>query len=734
MYLPCEQETCYGTVHAPEVHSPRGGTIAKLKRELGLFDVYALATGATLSSGFFLLPGLAAAQAGSAIPFAYLLAGLLLLPGILSMAELSTAMPRAGGIYYFLDRSMGQRVGSIGGFGTWTTLTLKSAFALVGLGAYLRVYFPEAPAGPVSFAFALGFGAVNLFGTKKTSALQAILTVVLLALLGWLIGAGFTALDPRAFDAAFDVGASPFLATVGLVIVSYMGLTHVASVSEEVKNPDRNLALGMLLAFATVLLVYVLGTWAMVGAVGVQALAADGGNLAPAASMARAVAGSTGEAAMTVAAILAFISVGNAGVLSASRYPLAMSRDHVLPGALHRISRWGTPWVAVLATVGLIVLWLALFDPSSIAKLAGAFQLIMFGLACLAVIVMRESGLAPYDPGFRAPFYPWVQIVGIVVPFPLIVEMGWMATLLSVAFIAFGLLWYGVYGREHVRREGAIYHVFERLGQQRNQGLERELRQILKEKGVRDADPFERLIAASDVLDYEGAVPFSELLDRASQALSKQLGVPADRLAEGLLEGTGTGLTPMSEGVVLPHLHLDSIPGPRMVLARVRGGIAIDVGEPDVAPAEDELIQAAFFLASPASDHGRHLRILAQIAGRVDDGSFLTEWLEAEDDLELREVMLRDEHMLVVEVLPEGASSVLAGMTIEQMALPESTLAAMIRRRGQLVVPHEDTLVEQGDRLTILGSPRDIIDLRHRYDVHATTVPRWWRGRRQGRA
>ena len=708
--------------------------MATLKRELGLFDVYAIATGATLSSGFFLLHGLAAAQAGSAIPAAYLLAGLLLLPGILSMAELSTAMPRAGGIYYFLDRSMGQRVGAIGGFGTWTTLTLKSAFALVGLGAYLQVYFPRAPAGPIAFAFAMGFAAVNVFGAKKTSSIQMVLTVVLLAMLGWLIGAGVTAVDPGAFDGAFDLGASPFLSTVGLVIVSYMGITHVASVSEEVKNPDRNLALGMLLAFVTVLLVYVLGTWAMVGAVGVEALSAGGGNLAPAAVMARAVAGPAGEVVMTVAAILAFTSVGNAGVLSASRYPLAMSRDHVLPAAMRRISRWGTPWVAILATAGLIVLWLALFDPSGIAKLASAFQLIMFALACLAVIVMRESGLVPYDPGFRAPLYPWVQIVGLVVPFPLIVEMGWMATLFSVAFVAFGILWYRVYARDHVRREGAIYHVFERLGQQRNEGLERELRGILKEKGLRDADPFEELIASSDVLDYEGTVYFSELVDRASRALSRQLGVDAARVEQGLLEGTGTGLTPMSQGVVLPHLHLDSISGPRMVLARVRGGIEIDTGEPDVPPAEDELIQAAFFLASPTADPGRHLRILAQIAGRVDDESFLTEWLEAEDDLELREVMLRDERMLIVEVLSAGASSVLAGMAIEEMALPESTLAAMIRRRGQLIVPHDDTVMETGDRLTILGSPRDIIDLRHRYDVHATAVPRWWRRSGQGRA
>ena len=90
--------------------------MAKLKKELGLFDVYAIATGATLSSGFFLLPGIAAAEAGGMLPVSYLAAGACLMPGLLSMAELSTAMPRAGGIYYFLARSMGPMVGTVGGF------------------------------------------------------------------------------------------------------------------------------------------------------------------------------------------------------------------------------------------------------------------------------------------------------------------------------------------------------------------------------------------------------------------------------------------------------------------------------------------------------------------------------------------------------------------------------------------------------------------------------------------
>ena len=107
----------------------------RLEKELGLWDVYALATGATLSSGFFLLPGLAAAGAGAAMPLSYVLAAAILLPGLFSSVELTTAMPKAGGVYYFLDRSMGPLVGTIGGFGTWIALVLKASFALIGVGA-----------------------------------------------------------------------------------------------------------------------------------------------------------------------------------------------------------------------------------------------------------------------------------------------------------------------------------------------------------------------------------------------------------------------------------------------------------------------------------------------------------------------------------------------------------------------------------------------------------------------
>ena len=86
-----------------------------LDKNLTLFDVYAMSTGAMFSSGLFLLPGIAAAATGNSVFLAYLCAGFLILPAMYCMAELSTAMPKAGGTYYFLDRAMGPLMGTIGG-------------------------------------------------------------------------------------------------------------------------------------------------------------------------------------------------------------------------------------------------------------------------------------------------------------------------------------------------------------------------------------------------------------------------------------------------------------------------------------------------------------------------------------------------------------------------------------------------------------------------------------------
>lgn len=139
----------------------------RLKKELRLRDVYAIATGATLSAGFFLLPGIAADQVGSALILAYVLAAIPLIPAMFSILELSTAMPRAGGVYYFLDRAMGPGMGTVGGVGTWLALILKVAFALVGMGAYIALFFPELEIIPVAVAIALILGGSMFLVPKR---------------------------------------------------------------------------------------------------------------------------------------------------------------------------------------------------------------------------------------------------------------------------------------------------------------------------------------------------------------------------------------------------------------------------------------------------------------------------------------------------------------------------------------------------------------------------------------
>lgn len=163
---------------------------------------------------------------------AYLLASFFILPAMFSVAELSTAMPRAGGAYYFLDRSMGPMVGTIGGLGTWLALVLKSAFALIGMGAYLAIYI-EVPVKPLAVALTVVFMVINIVGAKETSGLQRILVAVVVGILAFFIiqglvevfriGIGTTVREQ--FTPFLPFGVTGLIGTIGFVFVSYAGLT-----------------------------------------------------------------------------------------------------------------------------------------------------------------------------------------------------------------------------------------------------------------------------------------------------------------------------------------------------------------------------------------------------------------------------------------------------------------------------------------------------------------------------
>ena len=692
----------------------------KLEKNLTLFDVYAISTGAMFSSGFFLLPGIAAAETGPSVILAYLVAGILILPAMLSMAELSTAMPKAGGAYYFLDRSLGPLAGTVGGLGTWLALVFKSAFALIGMGAYLAIFF-DVPIKPLAAALTVVFAGINIFGAKETSGLQRVLVSILVGVLVFYLIQGFVAVSGEASSAvqdqllpAFPFGATGFFATIGLVFVSYAGLTKVASVAEEVQDPDRTIPLGMVLSLLTATAIYVLGVFVMVTMLDAEALRSD---LTPVATSGQLfmdwLPGSTGLILIVVAAIAAFASTGNAGILSASRYPLAMARDRLVPERFATLGRFGTPTLSILVTAGLMMLIIFGLSEEGVAKLASAFQLLIFALLNLAVIIMRESGIPSYAPGYRSPLYPWMQVAGIVISLLLIAEMGNLSILFTAAIVLVGIGWYFYYARRYVSREGAIYHLFARLGKFRYEGLDSELYTILEEKDTSETTGFDRLVGRSSVLQLETPKRYEDVVRQVAEHLTERTGISADTIEHGFLEGSQYSGTSISHGTALPYFLTSGIDHEELVMVQCQSGICVEF-EQDVER-DPEPIYAFFFLLSPKADQSKHLRTQAMLANRTDEESFLTEWREAANEQEIKETLLHHERYVSLHLLSDTPTEAFIDKRVGDLNMPAGSLVALVRREGQIHVPNGSTTLSEGDRITIIGDPAGISRL---YELH----------------
>ena len=130
-------------------------------------------------------------------------------------------------------------------------------------------------------------------------------------------------------------------------------------------------------------------------------------------------------------------------------------------------------------------------------------------------------------------------------------------------------------------------------------------------------------------------------------------------------------------------------------------------------------MRAVFFLAGPEDDPGRHLRILAALARRVDRDAFMPEWLEARGSAQLKEALFRNERLLVLTLEADGPEQALIGVELRSVDMPDGTLVAMVGRGDEMIIPRGDTVLQEGDRVTVLGGPDAIRELRKRLGVGA---------------
>ena len=676
----------------------------KLTRSLALRHVFALSTGAMLSSGLFLLPGLAAAKAGPSAILAYLIAGLLAIPAMLSVAELSSALPKAGGAYYFLERALGPSIGTIAGIGTWLSLVLKDAFALVGMSAYLVLIF-DLNGKAVALLLIAFFTFVNVVGSKVSGSVQLFLVVFVLTVMAWFLAEGLfetqkQGINKSNLDPFFTEGFSGLISVIGLVFVSYGGLTKVASAAEEVDDPSLKIPLGMSLSLLVGTVLYTLGALVAVALLPPDILHED---LAPIHSAAETILPSAGVALVVLAALAAFASAVNAGILAAARYPMAMARDGLFPEIAGRLSRYGTPAFGVIVTGVAIALVVLVLDAEAIAKLASAFVLLTLGLLNIAVLVLRASHIQSYAPAFKAPLYPLTQFIGIIISVFLIFQLG-VTAMLFVVFVFFaGWTWHRLYASGKSKRAGAIRQVFERWGADADPELDREMSAAMAGHGLRTGDDYHGLIARAGVLSVPPGTTITEAADRAATVLSDLIGLTGERVTEQFLETGSLWIQPSQQHpTATPVALFEDIEEDELVIVRAAEGIRI----PASWGGSGEWVNALFFLAGTTKNPGRSLRVAGELASHLHTGAKLIGL--AQTEAEVKSALLPEMTFRQYALLPEGKDSALIGLSVGALSFPDGVELVSVHREGIIIELNEKLCLGADDQLTLLG-PSEIM-------------------------
>ncbi len=602
----------------------------ELKQEVSFLGVFSLATGSMISSGIFILPSLAFINSGPAASISYFLAGILALIGVQSIIELSTAMPKAGGDYYFINRSLGPMIGTISGLLGWVAISLKSAFAVFGISEVIFL-FTGTPVLISGALITLFFVLLNIFGVKEATRLQIVLVFFLLLLMTFFVIIGLPKIDTSHFTPFAPNGYNKILYTSGFVFVSFGGLLKVANIAEEVKDPKKNIPLGMITSVIVVTILYALSVIITTGILTSNEFTSS---LTPIADAANKIIGYPGFIVITIAASLAFITTANAGLLAASRYPLSLARDGLLPKIFCKTSKKGTVPIVSIFVTGVIIFSSLLIPLDSLVKAASTVILTSYVLTNLSVIVLRESRLANYKPSYKSPFYPYVQILSIIVFSYFIIQLGTNTMGLSLLFLFLCFMVYLFYGRKHFSGDFAIIHVIKRMMDERitENFLEDELREIVINRDNIEQDDFDILVKQAKVYDIDHSINFDSLLSITVEDIARQVNLDEAEIYKRFNERQAELSTALTPFIAVPHIITDDDSSMFLTLVRCKEGIKFSDDE--------DSVKAAFLFGGPYKMRTFHLKILSSIAEIASEENFPDMWMAAKNENDLKNLFV----------------------------------------------------------------------------------------------
>jgi APA family basic amino acid/polyamine antiporter len=373
-----------------------------LRRELGLLDAVGIGLGAVMGAGIFVVTGVAAGVAGPAFLVGLAIAGIAATFNGLSSAQLAAVYPQSGGTYEYGYRVVSPAAGFAAG---WMFLASKLAAAgtvAIGFGHYAAVLIPGLEPVPTAVSAVILLTMANLFGVKKAGALNLAIVSLTLISLGFFVGGGLPSFEANNLRPFTPHGWRGMAESCALLFFAYTGYARLATLGEEVREPEKNIPRAILLTLVLSFVIYLAVGTVAVGSVGADALAAT---RSPLEKAAETFSASWIAQLLAVGAATAMLGVLLSQILGISRMMLAMARRGDLPGFLEKVDeKRGVPGRGILLT-GIIALTLALAGTLEVVIAAAAFTiLIYYAITNLSAIRMPQE---------RRLYAPWIAWAGL---------------------------------------------------------------------------------------------------------------------------------------------------------------------------------------------------------------------------------------------------------------------------------------------------------------------------------
>lgn len=399
---------------------------AALRRDLGLLDAVGIGFGAIVGAGIFVVTGVAAGIAGPAFLVGLVLAAVVATANALSSAQLAAAYPQAGGAYEYGYRVLHPWAGFAAG---WMFLASKLAAAgtvALGIAGYLEALLPRIPARPIAVSGIILFTVLNYFGIKRSSRANLAIVAVSLGtlLLFVLTGAGswrVEHLQPFA-----PAGWRGTLEAAALLFFAYTGYARIATLAEEVREPERVIPRAIVVTIGGAVVLYAAVALVAVGAIGATAMAASP---APLYEAARAFAPAAAPI-VAVGGLTAMLGVVLSQLLGLSRVAFAMARRGDLPRSLDHVHpRYHVPDRAVLLIGAVAALVAATGTLRGVASAASFTILLYYGIANVAALRM---------PAQRKRYADAVPLIGLIGCSLLAASLPWQVMATGIAVLLAG--------------------------------------------------------------------------------------------------------------------------------------------------------------------------------------------------------------------------------------------------------------------------------------------------------